>query len=145
MTMTKAARKSDPLQALGDLLRILYRSLPMYLAEARPWVRRGGEKLASAVAAIAGDQCLFAHRVAQAVIDLGGHPAPGAFPYQFTSVHDLAIDYLIERLIECQRRDVTRIGRCVEDLAGVPQHAALAEEILGNARGHLETLEQLSK
>ena len=76
---------------------------------------------------------------------MGGHPSPGAFPYQFTSVHDLAIDYLLERLIECQRRDVTRIGRCVDDLAGLPQHAALAEEILGNARGHLETLEQLSK
>lgn len=140
-----AMQKNDPLQALNELLTLLYRSLPMYLAEARPWVQRGAEKLSAAVSAIAGDQCLFAHRVAQAIVDLGGHPGPGSFPYQFTSVHDLGIDYLLQRLIECQRYDITRIGRCVEDLAETPQYAALAEEILGNARGHLETLEQLSK
>ena len=143
--MTTAARKSDPLPVLNDLLRILYRSLPMYLAEARPWVHRRDEKLASAITAIAGDQCLFAHRVAQAIVDMGRHPNPGSFPYQFTSIHDLAIDYLLQRLVEYQHRDVTHIGRCVEDLAEQPQHAALAEEILGNARGHLETLEQLSR
>ena len=145
MTMTTAAQKSDPLPVLKDLLRMLYRSLPMYLAEARPWVHRDDEKLASAITAIAGDQCLFAHRVAEAIVNLHGHPNPGSFPYQVTSVHDLAIDYLLQRLIEYQRCDVTHIGRCVEDLAEQPQHAALAEEILGNARGHLETLEQLSR
>jgi hypothetical protein len=83
--------------------------------------------------------------VAQAILDLGGHPSPGPFPYQFTAIHDLAIDYLLQRLIDGDRRDVAQIGRCTEDLAELPPLAALAEEIYGNARGHLETLEQLRK
>ncbi len=143
--MATAVRNIDPLRVLNELLRILYRSLPMYLAEARPWVHRSHEKLAAALTAIAGDECMFSQRVAQAILDLGGHPSPGPFPYQFTGIHDVAIDYLLQRLIEGERRGVARIGRCVEDLAETPLLAALAEEIFGNARGHLETLEQLSR
>ena len=42
-----------------------------------------------------------------------------------------------------QKQDIAAIQQCVADLAGDPAGRALAEEVLGNARGHLESLEEL--
>jgi bacterioferritin (cytochrome b1) len=140
--MSTVTPRVDPVPVLNGLLRVLYRSLPMYLVEAKPWVDRRCEKLYAAVTHVAADQRLFAQRLAEAILAHGGRPQPGSFPPQFTSTHDLAVDFLLKRLIENQRRDVQAVRLAAGQLAETPELAALAEEILGNARGHLETLEQ---
>ena len=127
---------------LNRLLHVLCRSLPMYLRDARPWSGPGQQPIQRAIDNLVGDQQMYAQRVAEAIAELDGGPDPGRFPMEFTAIHDLSLDFLLQKVIERQRRDLAAIERCAADLAGAPSLHALAEEILGNARGHLEILEK---
>jgi hypothetical protein len=50
---------------------------------------------------------------------------------------------LLQELIRHQRLDIETIEDCVADLRGDRPARELAEEVLGNARGHLENLESV--
>jgi predicted outer membrane protein len=52
---------------------------------------------------------------------------------------------LVSELAFYQQQDIAIIERCVAELVTDPQGRSLAEEILGNARGHLESLDELAK
>ncbi len=129
--------------ALNRLLNVLCRSLSMYLAEARPWTRRHDQHLQEALANVVADRRELSARVARAVQQHHGRPDPGRFPMAFTAINDVALEGLRPKLIEYQQRDVEALRRCVAELAPLPPLHALAEEALGNARGHLEILNQM--
>ncbi len=128
---------------LNALLALQYRSLPMFLRGAAPWTHYGDEKAAQALENIIADQDAMAQRLADRVLGQGGRVDPGEYPMVFTDLHDLALEYLLGPMLEHQRRDVEAIGRCVADLADDPDSRALAEEVLGSERAHLEWLEEL--
>jgi hypothetical protein len=136
--------KADNHHALNRLLTVLYRSLPMYLMYASPWTHRGDEPAVAALKRIAEDQERLATRIAQYVIDQYGRVELGDYPLDFPDTHDLALDYLVGKIVACQKNDVAKIEQVVAALRDDPKAAALAEEALGAARGHLETLEELS-
>jgi hypothetical protein len=69
--MSTATPRIDPVPVLNELLRVLYRSLPMYLVEAKPWVERSGDKPYAAITHIAADQRLFSQRLAEAILARG--------------------------------------------------------------------------
>jgi hypothetical protein len=48
-------------------------------------------------------------------------------------------------VIDYQEHDIRAIERCVAQLEGEPALHALAEEILGNTKGHLDILQELIK
>lgn len=135
--------RSDPLDVLGLLFRILNRSLPMYLAGADPWRRAGDEAMANALADIVADQRLYSGRIAEAILQERGRFDSGDYPMEFTEYNMLSLDFLLTAMIRHQKQDIAAIERCVADLAGNLQFQVLAEEILGNARGHLESLQEL--
>ncbi|MGO8690217.1 MAG: hypothetical protein ACLQLG_11325 [Thermoguttaceae bacterium] len=134
---------AEPAAVLTRLLRILCRSLPMYLRDARPWSAVEGDPALAALAALVADQERFACRTAQAILDLGGQPEPGPFPMEFASINDASLDYLLGQVIESLHRDLPRIERCAAELADFPALCALAEEALGNAQAHLDILERI--
>jgi len=114
----------------------------MYLRDASPWTGPGQQRTQQAIDSLVSDQQMYAQRVAEAITEFDGGPDQGRFPMEFTAVHDLSLDFLLQKVIERQRRDLAAIERCAADLAGIPSLRSLAEEILGNARGHLEILEE---
>jgi hypothetical protein len=128
---------------LNRLLTTLHRSLPMYLTYACPWTHRGDERAVTALKSIVENQKELAGRVAQFILSRHETIEMGEYPIEFLDTHDLSLDYLLTRLVEFQKRDVAAIERCVAELQKDRQAAALAEEALGAARGHLETLEEL--
>ena len=130
----------EAIQALNRLLRTLCRSLPMYLADAKPWVRSEDAKLQAAMCHLVADQQMYAKRLAEAIEGYGGRPDPGRFPAEFTAKNDLSLEFLLVELIEYQEQDVAVIEHCAAQLTGVPALHALADEILGNARGHLDVI-----
>jgi len=134
--------QAETIAALNRLLRVLSRSLPVYLEGTAPWVRPGNERLRDALRHVARDEQMYAGRVAEAIYACGGRPDPGPVPVRFTDTHDLGVDFLCRLVLEHQRADVEAIRRSVEALAGDPPLYPLAREILGNAVGHLETLEE---
>jgi hypothetical protein len=134
--------KPDVYQVLNRLLTIVYRSLPMYLTYARPWIHRGEEKALATLKHIAADQTQMANRIGQYILEHHGPIEIGEYPIDFLDMHDLALDYLISRLVERQRHDVAAIEQCVALLKSDREASALAEEALGAARGQLEVLEE---
>lgn len=127
---------------LNRLLTTLYRSLPIYVQGAHPWVPPDRRPALELLKRIAGDQQMYAQRVADAILHEGGRMELGQFPLEFAAFHDLGIDFLVKKAAESQRRQVEIVEECASALNGVPRLRSLAEEILGNARGHLETLEE---
>jgi hypothetical protein len=61
---------------------------------------------------------------------------------EFTDLHDLDIDYVILTAVRYQEQDVAAIEQLVERLQTAPAARALAEESLGMAKGHLDTLRE---
>jgi hypothetical protein len=130
----------ETIPVLNRLLAILCRSLPAYLADARPWTRIGRHEIQTLLDRLAADQQKYARRVANAISQRGARPDAGRFPAEFTAKNDLALDFLFREVVAHQEHDVAMIERCAAELETAPPLHALAEEILGNARGHLDIL-----
>src|SRR5437588_220566 len=137
--------RPDPIDVFGRLFRVLNRSLPMYLAGAEPWTHAGDEAAAKALADIVADQTVYAGRIAETILRERGRIDAGEFPMEFTELNMLSFDYLLSEMARRQKQDIAVIERCVAELAGHLQHQVLAKEVLGNARGHLESLQELVK
>ena len=63
----------------------------------------------------------------------------------FPDMHDLSLDFLIIKLVAIARRTTSpRSSSASPSCRAIAQAARLAEEALGAARGHLESLEELA-
>jgi hypothetical protein len=138
-------QRQDPLKILGRLFQRLYRSLPMYLAEAIPWTHPGDQQAQRVLAGIVTDTRAYCQRIAERILHLRGRLDLGEFPMEFTDLNLLSLDYLLTELVRWQKADVRSFEQFVAELAEGSEDRALAEEVLGNARGHLESLEELLK
>jgi len=130
-------------EALNRLLAILTRSFPMYLMYARPYVARGDRRAMETLEQMAADQTQLSQRVVSFLQSNEGRIETGEFPMEFTDANDLSVSFIVRRAIGYQRQDIAAIEQIVDDLRLFPLAAALAEEALGLAKGHLQTLEEL--
>ena len=134
---------TETVAVLNELLVTHYRSLPMYLSVAAPWTRRGDEHAATTIEDIVGDQQQMCRRLAELIQRRGGRPETGEYKIGYTDTHFLSLDFLIKELVAEQRNHIEMIERDVVRLAHDAEARELAEETLGAARGHLESLEEL--
>jgi hypothetical protein len=140
--MNETSAPPDATIPLGRILRVLCRSLPMYLEDARPWSARDDVAARTALGRLVADQKLFARRVADAILRRGGQPAPGPFPLEFSALNDVGLDYLLQRVRDQLRSDIDAVARAAAALASDPEARDLAEEVAGNLQGHLELLRE---
>jgi hypothetical protein len=129
-------------EALTRLLAVQYRSLAMYLHDASPWTHSGDERAVQALKHIVADQKALCTRIADFMIDRFGRIETGEFPLEFTGLNDCGLDYLVFELIASEKQIIAVIQRCIRVLTHDRAALALAEESLGLARGHLESLEE---
>lgn len=129
---------------LTQLLGIVAKSFPQYLRYSRPYVPPGRENVMETLEGIANDQDVLADRISQMITDVGAPLRTGEFPMEYTDTHDLGIDYQISAAVEYQQQDIDSIRQIVDGLGDFPAAKALAEETLGMAKGHLESLEELT-
>jgi hypothetical protein len=138
--METAMKSLRTIEVLNELLRILCRSLPAYLADARPWAHSEDQRLRTAIEQLVADQQRYAQRVTEAIAERGGRPDSGRFPTEFTAKNDLALEFLRREIIHQQEQVVVAIEQCAAKLEGDALLHSLAEETLGNAKGHLDIL-----
>lgn len=136
---------STTVDVLNQLLALHSRSLPTYLASARPWIADNEQEIMTVLRHIADSQESFVERIGTLVIEQGGVPAMGEFPMMFTDMHDLSIDYILPRLVEWIESDTKKIRQCIEQLNGAPAAQTIAEEALGAAQAHLDSLHELQQ
>lgn len=132
-------------EVLNRLVAIHSRSLPMYLSDARPWTQHANDPARDALRHIAEDQRATIERLGEMILDHGGTVGWGEFPMSFTGKHDLSLDFLLKDLVDHQRQDVQAIEECTQHLEHDPLARATVEEVLGEAKGHLETLLELTQ
>lgn len=129
---------------LNRLSVIHSRSLAMYLSYAAPWSAESNGA-ADTLKAIVADQKRIADRVGEMIVESNGDVDPGAFPMRFTSLHDLSFRFLLDKLIEHQKRDIVAIEQCTAQLTTAPLAKAVAQDALGAAKAHLESLKELQQ
>ena len=120
-------------------------SLPAYLTYAAPAWHRGDEAAKDTLRSVAADQRDTSERLASMVTENDGVVDNGEFPIYYTGYHDLSFDFLLGEIIKEQKEDLVQIEAVVAQLGLVPLAKALAEETLGAAKGHLESLEELQR
>lgn len=135
---------TDTVEVLNRVLTILWRSFPQYMRYARPYIPTGEERALETLDQIVAGQDALAERVHEQLIQAGALPDTPAFPMEFTDTHDLGLDYLIRNAIGYQQQDIAELQSIADSLHLAPAAKALAEEALGMAKGHLESLEELA-
>jgi len=129
-------------EALTRVLAVQFRSLAMYLHDAVPWTHAGDERAVETLKHVVGDQRALCTRIGDFLIDRYGRMETGEYPLAFTGLNDCSLDYLLLELIAAEKQIIAVIERSVQALQRDPAALALAEESLGAARGHLESLEE---
>jgi bacterioferritin (cytochrome b1) len=135
--------QSTTIHLLNRLLGIVSRSFLQYLRFSQPYVPPGRKEVLEVLTAMAADQDSMADRISQMIIDQQELPRTGEFPMGFTDMHDLDIDFLTRVAIDFQQQDIVSIGQLAQQLQLAPAAKSLAEETLGMAKGHLQSLEEL--
>jgi hypothetical protein len=130
-------------EILNRLLVLHARSLPMYLGYAPPYQIASRPHAKAVLDQIVADQQRTVDRLGTIILDSGGTVDPGEFPMAFTSLHDLSLEYLLKLLIERQEKFVTVCERLADMLTMAPYAQAAAREVVGEAKGHLENLQEL--
>jgi len=132
-----------------DVLNRVYaihnRSFPTYLHDAKPWAVRGDEEAKELLKQIALSQHEMRDRLAEAILENGGDVHPGEFPMDYTFYHDLSYDFIVQKVTEYQRRDITVLEQAASELNLAPMAKALVEESLGMAKGNLDSLLELTR
>lgn len=128
---------------LNRLLVLHERSLPMYLSYAPPDRLAANAQAKAVLGQIVEDQKRTIDRLATIVLDGGGLVDSGEFPMSFTSLHDLSLEYLLKLMIERQEKLVSACQNLANLLATAPYAQAAAREALGEAKGHLQNLQEL--
>ena len=136
---------SSAIPVLQQLLALLQRSFPQYLMYSRPYVPAGRANIMETFDSIVADQEVLAERVSRMLIDAECPPRSGEFPMEYTDLHDLDIDFLVGSAIAYQHQDIDTLQQLVEQLQQAPAAKSLAEEALGMAKGHLDSLKELQQ
>ena len=132
-------------ELLNRLLALHERSLPMYLSYAPPHQLDRHERAKAVLDQIVEDQKRTIDRLGTLILDSGGAVDHGEFPMSFTSLHDLSLSYLLKLLIERQEKTIAACQRLADALSLAPYAQATAREIVGEAKGHLENLQDLAR
>jgi hypothetical protein len=128
---------------LNRLLGIVSRSFLQYLKFSQPYVPLGRKEVMEVLETMVTDQNSMADRISQMVMDQKELARTGEFPMEFTGLHDLDIDFLIHRAMVYQQQDIELVGQLSHQLQLSPAAKSLAEETLGMAKGHLQSLQEL--
>ena len=128
-------------EILNSVLQMHCRSLPMYLADARPWSSTEHAAGQTLLQSIVDDQATVVDDVADLIQDRDEVVDRGTFPLEFADLHDLSLDFLIKKMVlPKQATHVAALEKAAELVSDDEQAAALCQRALGIGRAHLDSL-----
>lgn len=134
----------EAVEVLGQIVRLMGRSLASYLIHARPIDAAAHPEGMQVWSDIARDQEELIERIAAEMMHRDAPVDRGQFPMHYTSLNDLSFRYLHQRMVESQKRLIIGLETAVEWLRNDIRARALAEEALGTAKAHLDSLLEFS-
>jgi hypothetical protein len=142
-TLPFAMTEPSTTELLNRLLILHSRSLASYLHYARPWALQQHPKALAVLEQMVADHQDTVDRLAKLILETGPVDL-GEYPITFTGYHDLSVEFLVNKLIERQQKTIVVIEKIVDQLSHAPYAQAVAKEILGQAKGHLENLQEVA-
>jgi hypothetical protein len=128
---------------LQDVVRRESRSLLSYIGDAFPWTTAaGGPALASLRQAVRDEGAAVTALGRFLVRHHAGLPYLGSYPASFTSWNFVALDFLLPRLVEEERRTIAELEAALPPLAEAVRGPVQA--LLAVKRRNLETLQALA-
>ncbi|MFG0296098.1 MAG: hypothetical protein ACF8PG_09355 [Maioricimonas sp. JB045] len=135
--------QSDTNAQLNELLILIGRNLLQYLGESWPWVGDDAVALGNAVQKQVQDQQSQIPRIVDLLAQRYYPIDFGAFPTEYTSLHYVSIDYLLDQLLAEQAALVEEVGRIASNVSGDEEAVALAQDLQQAESRRLEELETL--
>jgi hypothetical protein len=133
-----------PSDRLNDLLIDVGRSLLQYVGESWPWTSEDESDIHTAVERIVAEQRETVLQIA-GLLDKRGHRITyGQYPSDYTSLHYVALDYLLDQLIAQQQDLAGELAGVVEEAAGDEEAHALLSAAADQARRHADELAGLA-
>ena len=129
-------------EILNRLLILHERSLAVYLHYAAPEHIEKSPRIGEVMRQMAEDHLRTVDRLGTLILENHGAVDHGEFPMSFTSLHDLSPEYLLRLMTERQQKVIAAIEKLADMLSHAPYAQAAAREALGEAKGHLENLEE---
>ena len=118
-------------------------SLAAYLRWTAPYFAPEQQEERDTLDVIIADQERTVDKIGAIIIDMREVVIGGEFPLDYTSYHDLGFDYLLGKLIENETEIIEKVTKCVNALPEDSEFRAVAEEVLGNDKAHLQMLQEL--
>jgi hypothetical protein len=131
-------------ELLNRVMAMHERSLPMYLAYAAPFVGHGDEAASEVLSQIVTDHKYLAAKIGDFLVEHNHAVGHGHWDMNFTSLHDVSLHYLLGEVIRGEKTLIADLMKYADKLGNVPAAKALVQEALGMAKGHLESLEELT-
>ena len=132
----------NTVQALNRLLALHGGSLPLYLASAPPHLAPCDLKGWEVVEQIIEDQRQMMDKIADLVEESDGVPNRGEFPAEFTGMHDLSMGFMLRNMLSRQHNEIQQIEAISSGLTEGSAAQAVAQEALGAAKGHAQSLQE---
>ena len=132
----------ETLDNLNRIVVSLDQSLAHYLSDAVPYVSDDAKFGWDVVQSISENQQELVDRVGSFILQQGGGVSSGSYPIQWSALHDVSFEFLLPHLINNQNQLINVLEGCVADNYSI-QARSLAEEALGQAKAHRDSLEEL--
>lgn len=129
---------------LNDLLIEIGRSLLQYVSECWPWAPRGQEAVREALDRMAAEQRALAGKLARLLDDRGEIIDFGSYPTEYTSLHYVSVDFLLQRILRNQEALVRSSDSLARAAEADPECGPLLTEIADVNRKHLDELRRLA-
>jgi hypothetical protein len=129
---------------LQDIVRRERQSLLQYVPEAYPWAKPGDEaalaKLLKMVEAEQGAAARLAKWLERRHMPV---PPTNSFPFSFTTLNFVSVDFLIPRLVEEQRQNIAALEKDKQRIGDADVRQQVQAFIDLKSR-HLQTLEEFA-
>jgi hypothetical protein len=141
--MPVAAASQIANERLNDLLIDAGRSLLQYTSESWPWAASNEGDVKASLDRMAAEQ----HDVVAALADLlasRGHAIDfGTYPTEYTSLHYVAVDFLLGQLVENQKAVLARCESVADRTSADDPAKSLMDDIVTSERKHVKELQAL--
>lgn len=129
---------------LNDLLIDLGRSLLQYVGESWPWTGYDEAGEQAAINTLVAEQKTSVQAIAELLVEREHFIDPGSYPTEYTSLHYVALDYLLNQLVQDQRELVEECAAASGEAHDDPEAGPLLAHIADQSVAHLKTLEELA-
>jgi hypothetical protein len=129
---------------LQEIVRRESRSFLQYIADSFPWTTSNEHAVLAKLQQLIAEECVVVAGLGRFLVR--HHLAPpylGPYPMEFTRSNFVALDFLLPRLVEEQRRAIVALEQDLSQLYDAEARAAV-QSILDTKRRHLQTLEGLT-